>query len=551
VAEVSPVVITAVIVYFIIIIAVGVWSRKRLRAPTDYHIAGRQVGAFINGSAYIATYFSPASLLGLPAFIFLLTYPMYWALLGITAILPIGAGLVAAQLRKYAPVSVLDYYADRYESKKLSRILLTFAVFWGGILYIVLSTVGMALTLVAIAHWSYNLSLVVSVIIVIIYVWFGGMIATTWNAALQAWIMTIAAWAVVFGLVAKVGGWSAMWHKIVEANPKFFYSGPYNVQFVKILTKKNFDPSVLYASGAIGTILFYYTWHFGALSMPYAIVRIFTATDERTARWTMVWAGLIGNLFYTALIIIGSAAAFFIAHYHPAVEALISKNPSLAQQPAFVKAVGVLKYLAAKYKVPGASVTDYSTLAVAEAVGNDVVLGLLTAGGLAIAMPTVASWAILMSTIVARDWPAHIFGRRISPEKEILVARITATILILIGMAIAKSPPALILDMSGAAFVVLVSTLAPPLFLGIWWRRPGRLALLIHVIVIFPLTTFSWLYAKYHWGTPHAFFLNPKYATPHQAYWVFVAFLFFILLSLVTPRPKEETIKKYVDALHE
>jgi len=557
VSEINATVITIVIIYFIIITIIGIWSRRYLRAPTDYHIAGRQVGAFVNGSAYIASYFSPASLLGLPAFIFLLSYPMYWALLGITAILPIGAGLVAAQLRRYAPVSVLDYYADRYESPKLSRVLLTFAVFWGGILYIVLSIVGMALALVAIAHIGYLYSLAISVIIVIIYVWFGGMIATTWNAAFQAWVMLLAAWAVVAGVIAKAGGWGALWHHVVAANPKFFYSGPFNELFVKTLVKKNFDPSVLYASGAIGTILFYFTWHFGALSMPYAIVRIFTATDERTARWTMVWAGLIGNLFYIALIIIGSAAAFFIASYHPIAQQLHGHvipfhglKEKFENYPPLIQSVIVLATEAHKYNVPGTNIPDYSTLAVAEAVGNNVILGLLTAGALAIAMPTVASWAVLMSTIVSRDWPRHIFEKPLSPEKEIFLARITATVLILIGMLIAFSPPALILDMSGAAFVVLVSTLAPPLFLGIWWRRPGKWALITHVIIMFPLTTFTWLYAKYHWGSPHAFAFNPKYATPHQAYWVFVGFLVFIILSLIFKPPKRETVEKYVDALH-
>ena len=556
--EANATVITIVIIYFIIIIAVGVWSRKRLRAPTDYHIAGRQVGAFVNGSAYIASYFSPASLLGLPAFIFLLTYPMYWALLGITAILPIGAGLVAAQLRRYAPVSVLDYYADRYESPKASRVLLSLAVYWGGILYIVLSIVGMSLAMVAIAHISYLPSLVISTIIVIIYVWFGGMIATTWNAALQAWIMLLAAWAVVAGVVSKAGGWSALWNHVVNANPHFFYSGPYNELFVKTLVKGNYDPSVLFWSGAIGTILFYFTWHFGALSMPYAIVRIFTATDERTARWTMVWAALIGNLFYIALIIIGSAAAFFVADYHPIAQQLHGqvvefkgmKKP-FEEYPPLIQSLIVLVKLAKTYHVPGTNVADYSTLAVAEAVGNNVILGILTAGALAIAMPTVASWAVLMSTIAARDWPKHVLGKELPPEKEILYARITATILILIGMAIAYKPPALILDMSGAAFVVLVSTLAPPLFFGIWWKRPGKTALLVHVVTIFPLSAFSWLYAKYHWGTPHAFFLDPKYATPHQAYWVFIGFIWFLILSLIFERPSEETVRKYVDALHE
>ncbi|MEB3851121.1 MAG: hypothetical protein LRS49_00875, partial [Desulfurococcales archaeon] len=468
-----------------------------------------------------------------------------------------GAGLVAAQLRRYAPVSVLDYYADRYESPQASRVLLTLAVFWGGILYIVLSIVGMSLAMVAIAHLSYLTSLVISTLIVVVYVWFGGMIATTWNAALQAWIMLIAAWAVVAGLVAKVGGWSALWADLTQANPKFFYSGPYNELFVKTLVKANYDPSVLFASGAIGTILFYFTWHFGALSMPYAIVRIFTATDERTARWTLVWAGLIGNLFYIALIIIGSAAVFFIADYHPIAHQLMGhevefkgKTMKFEEWPPLVRSIIVLATLAKTYNVPGTNIADYSTLAVAEAVGSNVVLGILTAGALAIAMPTIASWAVLMSTIVSRDWPKHILGGELPPEKEILYARITATILILVGMAIAYKPPALILDMSGAAFVVLVSTLAPPLFFGIWWRRPGKMALLLHVIVIFPLSAFSWLYAKYHWGSPHAFFLDPKYATPHQAYWVFIGFIWFIIVSLLTKPPSRETVEKYVDALH-
>ncbi len=555
--EASGVVISIVIAYFILITAVGIWSRTRLRAPTDYHIAGRQVGAFVNGSAYIASYFSPASLLGLTAFIFLLTYPMYWALLGITAILPIGAGLVAAQLRRYAPVSVLDYYADRYESPVASRVLLTLAVFWGGILYIVLSIVGMSLALVAIAKIPYLTSLIVSVIIVIIYVWFGGMIATTWNAALQAWIMTIAAWAVVAGVIGKVGGWHVLWQKVTETNPHFFDPGPYNVLFVKTLVKGNFDEAVLWTSGALGTVLFYFTWHFGAVSMPYAIVRIFTATDEKTARWTLVWAGLIGNIFYIALIIIGSAAAFFIAEHHPIAQQLHGKmvtwkgeTKPFEQWPALVQSIIVLATLAKTYHVPGTNIPDYSTLAVAEAVGNNVVLGILTAGALAIAMPTIASWAVLMSTIIARDWPKHIFKKELKPEREILYARLTASILILVGAVIAYSPPALILDMSGAAFVVLVSTLAPPLLLGIWWRRPGRLALLIHVIIMFPLTTFSWLYAKYAYGSPHAFFLDPRYATPHQAYWVLISFLVFAIIALLTPPPKKETVEKYVDALH-
>ncbi len=79
---VNPIVILGSVLYFAVIFWIGWSSRKASLNASDYYVAGRKVGAFVNGSALAATYFSPASFLGLPAFIFIMGYPFWWALVG-------------------------------------------------------------------------------------------------------------------------------------------------------------------------------------------------------------------------------------------------------------------------------------------------------------------------------------------------------------------------------------------------------------------------------------------------------------------------------------
>ncbi|MBC7324423.1 MAG: cation acetate symporter, partial [Moorella sp. (in: Bacteria)] len=94
---------------------IGWWTRRAALSATDYMVAGRNVGPVVNGAALASTYLSPASFLGLPAFIFIIGYPFWWALISIILGMPIAALLTAAPLRKYAPVSFTDYYCDRYD----------------------------------------------------------------------------------------------------------------------------------------------------------------------------------------------------------------------------------------------------------------------------------------------------------------------------------------------------------------------------------------------------------------------------------------------------
>jgi SSS family solute:Na+ symporter len=123
------------------------------------------------------------------------------------------------------------------------------------------------------------------------------------------------------------------------------------------------------------------------------------------------------------------------------------------------------------------------------------------------------------------------------------------TILIMLFcMIVAFKPPALVLDISGAAFIVILCSVGPPLILGLWWTRATTAAAIINILVMTVLSAGSWMYAKFVLGSPHWFFLSDpanKIPTPHQFYWVFVGFIFFILLSLVTRPNSDRAILRY------
>jgi len=535
---------TIVVIYFIILIALGVWSRKAIVSPEDYHIAGRKVGAFINGSAYMAAYLSIASFLGLPAYIFLLGMPFDWALLGIASAMPFGAALVAAQLRKAAPVSTTDYFAWRYETDVYGRIILTVAYLWGSILYIVLCLVGMGLALVATLRVHYLIALVVATVIMLIYLWLGGMVATTLTSAFQAWVMLVSAWAIVVGMFIVAGGPAQLFAMSKEMQPYFFISGAHNPVYVKVLNKPwNFSPDWVFATGIVSVFLWYSVWNWGSIVMPYSVVRIFTTFDRKTARWTLFWAPVFVWIFYVALTIIGIGC-------RPVVE-VFGPHPHIAEGTEIkpgLPTLGVFIYYLKTYGI--GSVVDYATIAAAEAVRNPWILGLGIAGILSIGMATISSWAMISATILARDWPHFILKKPLPPKKEILWARIIMVILVVISMFIAIAPPAMVLDLSGAAFLVITAVVGPPLFTGIWWKRGGPRAFKIYATLMLILSTFSWLFSYFVWRRPHVFFLFPYLGTPHQVYWYYVGFLIWVILCLVTKPSSPETIKKYCEDLH-
>ncbi len=519
---VNPIVLLGALIYFGILFWIGWSSRKASLDASDFYVAGRKVGPFVNGSALAATYFSPASFLGLPAFIFIIGYPFWWALVGIIGGMPIATLLTAAPLRKYAPTSFTDYYADRYETKWM-RLAAGIPTIIGGFAYVILSIVGTALFMLAILKINFTFSVILSAVVVFAYIYYGGMVATTFSTAFQGITMTVAAVIAAAFVIGNYGGLNGLTDAILSNNPNFFNT-PY----------ANAVPSHKLMSMWSGVIGFFFTWHFGFSALPYTVVRFFTTQDIKAARRSVFWAVIVGGAMYAGLVIIGSGARVIIETMHP-----------LMNTEGITNAMGLLKHMKTLYGVAGASVTDYSMIAAIEAFQRPFLLAILAAGGLAIAMATAAGWTMVLNVLLGRDLIGKVFGSKWPEEKPILVTRIMTVIIIVVCTLLSFKPPALVLDISGAAFIVILCSCGPPLVLGIWWERSTKMAAFINIIVMTFLSCFSWMYANTVHGSAHLFFLNKNWVTPHQFYWVFVGFAFFIVLSLITKPCSDETIQKY------
>ncbi len=537
--QVSGVVIFAAVLYFVIVFAIGYVTRKASVNPMDYYVAGRKVGAVVNGAALAATYFSPASFLGLPAFIFLLGYPFWWALIGIIAGLPVASMLTAAPLRKYAPVSFTDYYADRYESDKAMRIIAGLPVLVSGFAYVILSLVGTGLFMMAILKVDYQMAVFLGAIAVLFYVYMGGMVATTWSTAFQGLLMAIAAVVSAFAILSHYGGFGALADAVYANNPNFW-----------LMPHAQENVSHPLFGMWTGVVSFYFIWHYGFATMPYTVVRFFTAMNIQSARRAVFWAVVFGGSMYWGLIIIGTAARTLIESLHPYVGATMADGKTVVQT-----ATQVLAYIKAQFGVGGAAVTDYSMIAALESLRSPILMGILVAGGLAIAMATAAGWIMVLNVMIGRDWMGKVFGSKWAIENPVKSLRIWTIIILVISIIPSLNPMALVLDLSGWAFVVIICTVGAPLIFGLWWPRATKTAAYATILIFLPLSLWSWLQARATLGSPHwaiwgeALF-GRKIPVAHQWWLVPVSFIFFIVVSYLTKPCSPETIKKYCEDLH-
>ncbi len=539
----SPVVIIAAVIYFAVLVFIGIYTRKASADPMDYYVAGRKIGPVVNGAALAAAYFSPASFLGMPAFIFLLGYPFWWTLTSIIAGLPLAAMLTAAPLRKYAPVSFTDYFADRYESPKLMRIMAAIPTLMSGWAYIVLSLVGTALFMMSILQVPYTTSVVIAAVATLFYVFMGGMVATTFSTAFQGVLMTLASLIVAFGILSTFGGVAGLSEAVYANNPNFWLMPHAHPDGA-------FSHALMgYWTGAIG---FYFVWHYGFSCMPYTVVRFFTSMDIKSARRSVFWAVLFGGTMYWGLLIAGTAARLILETMHPVAE-LVADAPNVG--------VAVLGHIQQAFGIGGASATDYSYIALVEALGNPVLLGILVAGGLAISMATGATWVMVLNVTIGRDILGKVFDNKWAIENPVKSLRVWTVIILIICALFSLDPLGLVLDLSGWAFIVILATTGPALILGLWWRRANTTAAISTIAVFFPLSFFTWLYALQGLGSNHWFFASkwlfpdgvgglPYLPTPHQVWLVPAAAIFFIIVSLCTKPNSEEALKKYCDDLH-
>ena len=433
---------SAALLMFLIFIAITLgityWAAKRSTGSNAYFAAGRSITGWQNGLAVAGDYMSAASFLGIAGLIAFSGYDgfMYsvgWLVAYLTVLL-----VVAEPLRNAGKYTMADVLAYRLSPRPV-RAMGALSTLTVSTFYMIAQMVG-AGALVSLLLKDSGISFQTAVIgvgiLMIVYVVFGGMLATTWVQIIKA-VLLMSGTILLSFLVLKHFGFSF----------SNFFNAVANVQYHdasgNLVTQNFLTPGLRYKPpyGALDLISLGMALIFGTAGLPHILIRFYTVPDAKTARISVVWAMAIIGLFYILTTFLGFGAATIVGRD------FIAKNGG----------------------------TNMSAPLLAQAIAGDVFFAFISAIAFATILAVVAGLTISASTSFAHDFWTNVLkhGKETTAREEVRVAQITAFVVggISMAIAIALGPTANVAFLVALAFAVAASANLPVILLSLFWKR--------------------------------------------------------------------------------
>ncbi|MGK3128705.1 cation acetate symporter [Pantoea sp. C8B4] len=421
------------IIMFVVFVAatlgITYWASKRTRSRSDYYTAGGNITGFQNGLAMAGDFMSAASFLGISALVYTSGYDGLIYSLGFLVGWPMILFLIAERLRNLGRYTFADVASYRLQQKPI-RTLSACGSLVVVALYLIAQMVGAGKLIQLLFGLDYHIAVVLVGILMVMYVLFGGMLATTWVQIIKAVLLLFGASFMAI-MVMKATGFSfnTLFTEAMAAHPK----GAAIMQPGGLVK----DPISALSLG-LGLM-------FGTAGLPHILMRFFTVADAREARKSVFWATGFMGYFYFLTFIIGFGAIL-----------LVGANP------AFKDASGAL--------IGG---TNMAAVHLANAVGGSLFLGFISAVAFATILAVVAGLTLAGASAVSHDLYASVIRKGQATERdELRVSKITVLILgvvaIVLGIAFEKQNIAF---MVGLAFSIAASCNFPIILLSMYWSK--------------------------------------------------------------------------------
>jgi cation/acetate symporter len=433
VAEVNVEAVSIFAVVVAITLGITYWASKRTKDATTFWAAGRGITGVQNGFAIAGDYMSAASFLGIAGLIFLFGFDGFLYSVGFLVAFLIVLFLLSERMRNAGKFTIADVLSFRLNERPARTAAALGTLVVAGF-YLIAQMVGAGALIQALVGINFNLAVLLTGGFMLVYVVFGGMLATTWVQIVKA-VLLMSATIVLSLFVLGEIGWNPI--DIFSAAEAQSDDGAAYLE-----PGLRFDNPIDTISLGIGLLL-------GTAGLPHILMRFFTVPNAKAARSSVMWAvGLIGSFYVmTTFLGFGARAVLGEAGATGGVdEAGNLAAPLLAQQ------------------VGGGDGT----------VGGDAFLAIIAAVAFATILAVVAGLVISASGAVAHDvWSNVIRKGRDSEREEVHVARLAALGIgaISIAIAIAGGSDLNVSYMVGLAFAVAASANFPALLLALTWRR--------------------------------------------------------------------------------
>lgn len=428
-ADVNPVAIGMFLAFVLATLFITYLSNKKSQSASGFYTAGGNITGVQNGIAIAGDYMSAASFLGITALVFTNGFDGLIYSIGFLVGWPIILFLIAEKFRNLGKFTFADITAYRLDAKPI-RVISAISALSVIVFYLIAQMVGAGQLIQVLFGLPYGVAVILVGILMICYVVFGGMHATTWVQIIKAVL-----------LLAGASFMAIMVLYLTKFDLTYYFSQAisHHPKGEAIMSPGAFLPDTISAL-SLGLALM-----FGTAGLPHILMRFFTVKDAKEARKSVFYAtGLIGY-FYILTFIIGFGAI-----------ALLYGNPE------FTKPDGSYS-----------GVANMVAISLAEVLGGNVFLGFISAVAFATILAVVSGLAISGAGAISHDLFVNVCkDGKCDPKLEMRVTKgatiFLGVLAIALGFLFEKQNIAF---MVGLAFAIAASVNFPILLLSIYWKN--------------------------------------------------------------------------------
>ena len=512
----QPLNISAIIMFLIFVVAtlgITYWASKQNKTASDFYTAGGGISGTKNGIAIAGDYMSAVTFLGLSSMVFTVGFDGMIYTLAFLIGWPIILFLIAERLRNLGKFTFADVASYRFQQTPV-RIFAASGTLVVVSLYLIAQMVGAGKLIQLLFGLDYAYAVLTVGILMMIYVLFGGMLATTWVQIIKAILLMSGATFMALMVMNHVGfSFDNLFKQAVAVHSK---------HEAILAPGKLVNNPIEAVSLGIGLL-------FGTAGLPHVLMRFFTVPDAKAARKSVLVAASCISYVFFLIVIIGFGAIVILAE-HPDYFTTIVKD-------------GV-----SKVELIGGA--NMAAIHLSHAVGGNLFLGFISAVAFATILAVVAGLTLSGASAVSHDLYASVIKKgRSTHAEEMRASRITVFVLsvlaMVLGIIFEKQNLAFIASL---VFAVAASANFPILFLAMFWKGLttrgaviGGFSGLIMAVVLIVLGPAVWVDIMHH-ETP---------AFPYKNVALFsmpVAFLMAWIGSITDNSPRAALDKAGYDA---
>ncbi|HJX56521.1 MAG TPA: sodium:solute symporter family protein [Methanoregula sp.] len=489
---IDPLAAVLVILYFLLMVGIGVWASKKIMCMSDYVVAGRSLNFWVFTMLMIGSVCSGMSLLGVSGLGFKFAWPTIWEQLAVPlsiafCIIFFGVKMHAVA-KKSGYMTVQDYLAHRFESQTSLRSLSATAGIVVSMIYLAGQYTAISIVLMwlfGLPHW---MALLIGAAIVTVYTVIGGLYAVAWTTLIQGLILIVGVLIMAPIVIMAAGGFTHINEVMAAVNPS------------------NVDPWVT-GAGAVFTpsyiVSFVLLLTIGLACAPHVINNILCVRDAKYFKW----APLVAFGIYGVVMFLLKFAGF---------AGIVLVKDGIVQLP----------------KVPNAS--DFIFVyGVQAAMPSMFLWGIFAVIVLAAVMSTTDRLMLTIGTYFSWDIYKKILKPDAPDKQVLLVSQVSVFVAAAVTLLLALNPPDMLVWLIWAGIGIMYATFAVPLLAGLYWRRATREGALASMAL--------GLGASLVFGAISYFKLAPL--PMHFSFFAFViAVISMIVVSLMTKPTSEKVL---------